>query len=76
MTRHNHHGQGNQEFKMKLTLSTSEIGKLFEPRANKEIISLGGPQLLSKEKHSARFDIVLLGKPSKYYMPVNKSSQQ
>ena len=40
-----------------------------------EIISLGGPQLSSKKKHSARFNIVLLYL-SKNDMLVNKSRLQ
>ena len=38
-----------------------------------EMISLGGPQLLSEEKHSAHFNIVLL---YLNHMPVNKSRLQ
>ena len=43
--------------------------------AKNETISLGGPQLLSKEKHSAHFNVVLLYL-NKNYIPVNKRRLQ
>ena len=58
-----------------LDLSRGSANFLSRGTKNK-MLSLGGPQLLGKKKPSAHFNIVLLYRRRKNYMPVNKSRQQ